>query len=261
MEQEINEQQETEQKVMLTSESESFLTRVIVKRLNDAGIKCEFVNWHMKSIVKAWDNYTHVTLFMDEGSHPTAEVLHFLDDVLMSKSLKMTVIGEESDVKYIREHIMGDVIYREFLRPMDNDEFVNAIKELFVKAGAGELKKSILVVDDDPNYLAVVRNWLKDTYKVAMVNSGIQAVKWLGNNYADLILLDYEMPVTTGPQVFEMLRSESETRDIPVIFLTSKSDKESVMGVLALKPEGYILKNISKGELLQKINEFFILHK
>ena len=110
-------------------------------------------------------------------------------------------------------------------------------------------------------FLGLVREWLKGTYKVAMANSGMQAIKWLGKNKADLILLDHEMPVTSGPQVLEMLRSDSETRDIPVMFLTGKSDKESVMAVVELRPEGYFLKSIQKDELLEKLQEFFILHK
>ena len=94
-----------------------------------------------------------------------------------------------------------------------------------------------------------------------MANSGLQAIKWLGKNKVDLILLDHEMPVTNGPQVLEMLRSDEETRNIPVIFLTGKRDKESVMAVVALKPEGYFLKDIKKDELLEKLQEFFILHR
>ena len=94
-----------------------------------------------------------------------------------------------------------------------------------------------------------------------MANSGLQAIKWLAKNKVDLILLDHEMPVTTGPQVLEMLRNDPETQSIPVMFLTGKSDKESVMKVVALKPEGYFLKTIQKGELLEKLQEFFILHK
>ena len=116
-------------------------------------------------------------------------------------------------------------------------------------------------MDDDPNYLNVVRQWLKSDYKVSMANSGLQAIKFLGKNKVDLILLDHEMPVTSGPQVLEMLRNDSETKNIPVMFLTGKSDKESVMAVVALKPEGYFLKNIQRGELLEKLQEFFILHK
>ena len=102
---------------------------------------------------------------------------------------------------------------------------------------------------------------MKGTYKVSMANSGLQAIKFLGKNKVDLILLDHEMPVTSGPQVLEMLRSEEETKDIPVMFLTGKSDKESVMAVVALKPEGYFLKTITKEELLEKLAEFFVLRK
>ena len=120
---------------------------------------------------------------------------------------------------------------------------------------------SILVVDDDPSFLSLVREWLRSTYRVSMANSGLQAIKWLGSNKVDLILLDYEMPVTNGPQVLEMLRADDETKDIPVMFLTGKGDKESVMKVVSLKPEGYFLKTIQKNELLEKLDEFFIIHK
>ena len=119
----------------------------------------------------------------------------------------------------------------------------------------------ILIVDDDPNYMGLVREWLKDSYKVSMANSGLQAIKWLGKNKADLILLDYEMPVTTGPQVLEMLRHDEETRDIPVMFLTGKNDKKSVVEVMSLKPQGYFLKTIERAELMKILNEFFALKK
>ena len=56
----------------------------------------------------------------------------------------------------------------------------------------------------------------------------------------------------------EMLRSDSDTSSIPVIFLTGKGDKESVMNVMAYKPEGYILKTVEKNELLEKLNDFFM---
>ena len=144
---------------------------------------------------------------------------------------------------------------------MDNEGFVKAVKDYFKKLASGEFKKRLLIVDDDPQYLSMVREWLKEDYNVTMANSGLQAIRWLGRNKVDLILLDHEMPVTSGPQVLEMLRSEEDTRDIPVMFLTGKGDKDSVMAVVALRPEGYFLKNIKKEELLEKLQEYFILHK
>ncbi|MBR3561060.1 MAG: response regulator [Oscillospiraceae bacterium] len=55
------------------------------------------------------------------------------------------------------------------------------------------------------------------------------------------------MPVTSGAQVLEMIRSEPGTAHIPVIFLTGKDDSEGVRRVLELKPDGYILKSIDRG--------------
>ncbi len=74
-------------------------------------------------------------------------------------------------------------------------------------------------------------------------------------------MLDYEMPITSGPQVMEMIRSEPNSEGIPIIFLTGKSDKESVMSVMALKPQGYMLKSMPKEEILKTIDNFFKTRK
>ena len=150
------------------------------------------------------------------------------------------------------------MIFEILPRPLDYSNYINIVNTYTKKAATGELKKSILVVDDDPNYMNLVREWLKDTYKVSMATSGLRAIKWLGANKVDLILLDYEMPVTDGPQVLEMLRADDDTKDIPVMFLTGRDDKESVMAVVSLKPEGYFLKTIGKDELLNKLKIYFM---
>ena len=129
---------------------------------------------------------------------------------------------------------------------------------MFKKAASAEYKKSILIVDDDPNYLRLIREWLKDDYKIYMANSGLQAIKLLGINNVDLILLDYEMPITSGPQVLQMIRDDEETKNIPIVFLTGKDDKESVVSVLALKPDGYILKTSGKEEIIATVQKLFM---
>lgn len=80
---------------------------------------------------------------------------------------------------------------------------------------------------------------------------------YIADNRPDLILLDYEMPVISGPQVLEMIRSETKVDSIPVIFLTGKGDRESVMKVLELKPDGYLLKTTDKAALLKSLEDFF----
>jgi len=112
-------------------------------------------------------------------------------------------------------------------------------------------------VDDDITYMRTVYEWLKDTYHVGMAGSGIQAISYLAKNQADLVLLDYEMPIADGPQVLSMLKNDSETDQIPVMFLTGHGDRESVMSVVGLKPADYLLKTIDKQGLLDKLEEFF----
>lgn len=248
-------------KVLIISEKETFLVRVLVKKSKDAGLDCEFVSWDIDHINKAFEGTILVTVFMDDGDRPDTKVLHFLGDKLSEEDDKMIVVGEPDDIHYVCDNINGNLIYKTFERPIDNAQYINTVSDFVKKIESGDYKKSILIVDDDPNYLSLVREWLRGTYKVSMTNSGLQAIKWLGKNKADLILLDHEMPVTNGPQVLEMLRSDEETKNIPVIFLTGKSDKNSVMAVVALRPEGYFLKTIGKDELLLKLKEFFVLHK
>ena len=101
------------------------------------------------------------------------------------------------------------------------------------------------------------KDWLTDKYRITAVKSGMQAITYIANHTPDLILLDYEMPVISGAKVLEMIRSEVATADIPVMFLTSKNDKESVMQVLSLKPEKYLLKTMPPEEWLSNIDDFF----
>ena len=244
-------------RVLFTGEKESFLVRVLLKKLNDAGLVCEFVHWGVNEINSKWNDTKLVVMYMDEGETPQDAALHFLCEKMIEDGVQMIPIGDRNAIRFIKDRVSGDLVYAVYERPIDNAAFVDNVSEMFRKLESGEFRKTVLIVDDDPGYLGLVREWLKGTYKVAMANSGLQAIKWLGKNKADLILLDHEMPVTTGPQVLEMLRSEEETKNIPVIFLTGKGDKESVMAVVALKPEGYFLKTIEREELLAKLNNFF----
>ena len=251
----------SESNVLIIGEKESFLTRVLINKLKEGGITGKFVKWTVNDIHSNMVESGLITLYLDEGDRPPDDVMHFLNDKMGDMGVQLIAIGEKLDVGFILDNMSGDLVYKSYYRPLDNVQFVSDVQEYFEKVEAGEFKKNIMIVDDDPNYLGLVREWLKDRYKVHMANSGMQAIKMLGKNKVDLILLDHEMPVTSGPQVLEMLRADEETRYIPVMFLTGKSDKKSVMEVMDLKPEGYFLKSIERHELLQKLEDYFIRHK
>ncbi len=250
-----------EKRAILISEKEAFIARVLINKICDTVKECNFVHWTVSDINANLQGVSLAVLFMEEGEKPSDDVLHFINETFEEKEVQMIVVGEMVDIQYVCNRLSSNVIYTTFSRPVDNAKFAKTVKKYFEQVESGEMKKSILIVDDDPQYLTMVREWLKSSYKVIMANSGLQAIKMLGKSKVDLILLDHEMPVTSGPQVLEMLRSDPETSSIPVMFLTGKGDKESVMAVVALRPEGYMLKTIEKNELLNNLKEYFVLHK
>ena len=116
-------------------------------------------------------------------------------------------------------------------------------------------RKHILIVDDDPVMLKLIREQIHDTYDTGAAINGSVALKFLESKTTDLILLDYEMPVMSGPEVLEKLRSNPETEHLPVVFLTGVTDKEKINQVLSYKPQGYLLKPIEKTRLINTIKE------
>ncbi len=118
-------------------------------------------------------------------------------------------------------------------------------------------RKKILVVDDSMTVRHSMKQLLEGEYEVALAESGVAAIRTITLNRPDLILLDYEMPVCDGKQTLEMLRSEGSFAEIPVIFLTGRSDPELVKKLLSMKPAGYLLKYLKPAEIKQKIDAYF----
>lgn len=88
-----------------------------------------------------------------------------------------------------------------------------------------------------------------------MANGGAQAIRLLSKQECDLVLLDYEMPVASSPQVMETIRAIPKATWIPIIFLTGKDDVESVRKVLSLSAQGYLLKTVNEATLLKKVED------
>ena len=113
----------------------------------------------------------------------------------------------------------------------------------------------ILVVDDDPRMLKMLKEELHFAYDVGTAINGKIAMKFLENKHTDLILLDYEMPAEKGPEVLEKIRANVKTKDVPVIFLTGVTEKEKIQKALVLQPQGYLLKPINRERLMETITK------
>ena len=120
---------------------------------------------------------------------------------------------------------------------------------------ANEKRHHVLIIDDDSTMLKAIKEQLHEQYDVATALSGKIAMRFLEKRTTDLILLDYEMPTETGPMVLERLRANKTTKDIPVIFLTGVTERSKITQVLALKPQGYLLKPIEHDKLMFAIEK------
>ena len=242
-------------KVMLIASKETFLVRVLLKKLAESSFTVSFVKSDITEIEASWDQSATVIYYIDNSEVIPGEILHYLKDKLTETDKQIAFVGEKSDAENIRQTMPNGLIWDIFLRPLDMNKFLPELTKHTRIDEASLRKHTVLIIDDDPTYIGVVREWLRGRYKVGMANSGAQALQWLGMNAADLILLDYEMPVCDGKQTLEMIRADDELAEIPVIFLTGISDREHVEAVLQLRPTGYILKPAVKEKLIEAIEK------
>ena len=153
----------------------------------------------------------------------------------------------------------SDSMRGKILPSINADNAIDSIKEYLNKGEAP--KRQILLVDYSDFMRARIVKLLSEDYNVIEAASSISAIKMIMVNRPDLVLLDYEMPVCDGRQTLEMIRSERDIANIPVIFLTGRGDMESVKKVMQLKPEGYMLKALPDADIKKNIDEFFGIRK
>lgn len=103
--------------------------------------------------------------------------------------------------------------------------------------------KHILAIDDDTNLLKLIEAQLKKlNYSVITAINGKEGLKLAEEGNPDMILLDIMMPVMDGFEVLKSLQKNERTKNIPVIMLTSKSQKESVQTAMQMGVIDYIVK-------------------
>lgn len=118
-----------------------------------------------------------------------------------------------------------------------------------------EEKQTILVVDDLPENVELLQELLSaDGYQVITSYNGEDALKKADTDLPDLILLDIMMPKMDGYQVCEALRAKEKTKDIPIIFVTAKTEvKDWTHAIFNVGVNSYITKPINPRKLLDKV--------
>lgn len=249
-------------RLLLIDEKESFITRAVMDNLKSHGYEVDICAPEVRDLSKIENVPELIFLNVEENfMQEHLELFVYLKDICVEGDKLVFVSGYNADIQEIVSKLPENVVGGTFERPINTKGVADEIDKKLEIYGENLGRKHILVVDDSGESLRAIKGWLSGQYNVSMVNSAANAISFLSTNKPDLILLDYEMPICSGPQLLEMIRAEINTADIPVIFLTSKDDKQSVQKVLALHPQGYLLKTLPPDQIVSNINEFFQLRK
>lgn len=198
------------------------------------------------------------------------DVIIYLNQIVGKKNAVFVVIGDKADILEIEqnEEAKADLMLSKPInikkiqelivkkiedRRIEREVAERKMKEAQEKA-MRDSKKHILVVDDDPIMLRTIKRYLEEEYVVATAPSGKFALKFLEQKHADLVLLDYEMPEMSGSTVMKHIREVKELENLPIVFLTGVSDVQKIKTVLAMQPNGYLLKPVEYERLHETIN-------
>lgn len=111
----------------------------------------------------------------------------------------------------------------------------------------------ILIVDDQPKNLQLAASVLNAHYKLLLADSGPKAIKIATEKQPDLILLDVMMPGMSGYEVCKQLKDVPATANIPIIFLTAKSEEEDILKAFEVGGVDYVTKPFKAKEVLARI--------
>ena len=115
------------------------------------------------------------------------------------------------------------------------------------------MKHTILIVDDVELNLEFLEKFLQEKYNIICAKNGNEAIEIACTKQIDLILLDVIMPKINGFEVCAVLKSDLKTKQIPIIFVTSKIDEDSIIQGYEMGAVDYVTKPYKRLELLAKI--------
>ena len=247
--------------VVYIGQEQHIVTQAVENRLSEAGFNVVAIPSDIDAINKSRNSTDTFLCYLDYTSPKTEIVMHYLADLCRDEHKSMCLIVDNATRTQVKKMESAQWAAHIYVRPLDMNDIAEDLAELSDAHDEFRRKKSILVVDDDSDFLMIMNYWMKNHYNIVGVNSGVEAVTYLQHHAApDLILLDYEMPDLDGYDVMQWLHGTPQTRDIPIIFLTGVSDRESVMRIVKHKPDGYLLKTSRKSELLDALERFFVMN-
>ncbi len=112
----------------------------------------------------------------------------------------------------------------------------------------------VLIVDDNPNNIQVLATIMDECgYELGIAQNANEVYQFLEENVPELILLDVEMPDISGYEVCSTIKADPKHKEIPIIFLTVKSETEDIVKGFDLGAVDYITKPFNRKELISRV--------
>lgn len=119
---------------------------------------------------------------------------------------------------------------------------------------------NVLIVDNDKQTLETMSLYLEEVATVSTVLGGRQALDFVHQNPVDVIFLDVDMPIMDGFATLEQLRNIEKCINVPIVLVTGKTDKTTILNSFIMGVDGYLAKPVSKDTLVNKLSEVYHAH-
>ncbi|MBI5872850.1 MAG: response regulator [Candidatus Omnitrophica bacterium] len=182
------------------------------------------------------------------------EVAKHLKDDPNTQGIPIIILSVLAHDSQYRQGIMDYIS-----KPFRQEELVNIVRNIFEKVEGKAGKKTVLVVDDDPDIVDIIAICLKDNHIIPeKAYNGQEALERVKSKTVDLILLDINMPGMNGFEVIKHLKDDKATCDIPIVVLTGTyiSEEDKKHG-LTLGVAKYLTKPFSGEDLVKEIKGAF----
>lgn len=182
------------------------------------------------------------------------QVLARIRNMQASKFVPVLLYISEDDENEYRQRKETDKNTDYFVVPVSSYETFDWVVKALGAARA-EQRKSVLVVDDDPVVLDLMKLYLGAKYRVVPLSSAQEALAKLSLFIPDIIMLDIAMPDMDGKDLFRAIRALPNCQDVPILFQTGMAGINTVRECVKLGAAGFVIKPIQKPVLLERIEE------
>ncbi len=178
------------------------------------------------------------------------EVAKHLKDDPNTKHIPIVILSVLAQDSQYRQGILDYIS-----KPFRQEELVSTVRKIFSKVDGRNVRRTVLVVDDDPDIVDIIAICLKDNnLDPEKAYNGAEAIEKVKAKAPDLVLLDINMPGMNGFEVIKHLKSDKSTADIPIVVLTGThiAEDDRHHG-LTLGVAKYLTKPFSADDLVKEI--------